>query len=799
MFSGPERRDRTDLKLAGALAGVVFLLLSIWAYPFPHPSSWAELAVAAGVRPADVVFPGLWRAFASVLFSFLPIKVATFALVIAGRLMVAADAALFYFLLTRFVPAMLRSAVRPHGWIRIARGILFLSALLFACSDSVWRAGQIATQTSFNLFLLLSCLALFAHFLRTGSLRIAHVCLVCLGALSAETSGGLLLTAFCAFVVYVRLNRASDPAQPLMNPLVLERSKWGMTAVFGAGFFATVLLNLASFIIREGMVSGDLSYIELPVAYVVRYWELLSGAATPAGWSFLSLTTLGPFLMAVAMAGRATDEDAFLQYRTGLLILLAAILSLSQLSALPVLWAWTWIPSAPAVRGEFLKCGSAAFAAAAFALSMVVLAMDLYCRNHRRIALQRFPEAFENSPVGSRRLKLLDFMRSMRRPLLIVAPVVLLLLTVPARVQSRERTMLGILRDYVAETLSEAGDAKYLFTDGSSDAVLALGAAARKMDLRVVSMMSDKKPRASYIRARGVEDEEDRLLLESSASDALRTWVYEKPSRLKECALQLGFEFWKRGVGSGGTTNAHPVCSGVLGRPGMEQSAAAEGRMAARKLAERIFDAHVGRFRASRCPDWLLREQFAFAEWRIARMARMYAEELDRAGETAKAVESTKFADKLDDCNPTVSRLRRNMDWFHKQKGPMLTPREGLRLALQRADFQMARRYAIPILNADPDEPNANFGMGMSYLLEQQYARAELHFRRCFVRNPAEPAVWNNLAIALYRSDKLDEANRAVTRALELLPDSPAVKQTAEEIRTAIARRDESRAIREAR
>ena len=85
----------------------------------------------------------------------------------------------------------------------------------------------------------------------------------------------------------------------------------------------------------------------------------------------------------------------------------------------------------------------------------------------------------------------------------------------------------------------------------------------------------------------------------------------------------------------------------------------------------------------------------------------------------------------------------------------------------------------------------------MSYLLEQQYARAEHHFRRCFVRNPAEPAVWNNLAIALYRSGKLDEANRAAERALELLPDSPAVKQTADEIRAAVESRAATQAIKE--
>ena len=797
-FQGPDMRDRANLKLAGILAGVVFILLSIWPYPFPHPSSWSELAVASGVRPAESVFPGLWRAFAAGLFALLPAKVAVMALAVAGRVMAAANAALFFLLLCRFVPAMLGAGIRPFRWIRIARGIMFLSALVFACSDAAWRAGQLASQTTFNLFLLLSCLALFARFLRTGSMRLAYFCLVVLGVMSAETPAGLLLTAVCVALAYFVLFYSVN-SMPLANPLVMERSKWSMTAVFGAGFLLTVLANLLTFITMEGVASNDLSYLELPVTYAVRYWELVSGAASPAGWGFLVVTSFGPFLMAVTMSRRATDEDSFLQYRTGLLFLLVMVVSLSQLSALPTLWSWTWISSAPAVRGEFLLCVSSAFAAAAFALSTVVLAMDIYCRNHRRIALQRFPEAFEQDSMSGRRLKLLDLMRSMRRPLLVLAPVLLLVATVPARIQSRERAMLGIVRDYVAETLAEAGDAKYIFTDGSADSILALCALSRKMDLRVVSMMSDKKPYASYVRSRGVADEEDRILLESSASDALRTWVYEKPVRLKDCALQLGFEFWKRGVNSGGTTNAPPVCSGLLGRPDMPQDAAEAGRAAARDLAARILDAYHGRLRAGRCPDHMLREQFAFVEWRIARMARMRAEELDRAGETARAMETVKFADSVDECNPTVLRLRRNMDWLHKQKGTMLTPREGLRVSLQRADFQMARRYAIPILNADPDDPNANFGMGMSYLLEQQYARAELHFRRCFVRNPAEPAVWNNLAIALYRSGKLEEANRAVTRALELLPDSPAVKQTADEIRAEIARREEARAIREVR
>ena len=99
MFSvGPvAKEDRVDLLLAGVLAGVVFLLTSIWAYPFPHPSAWADLAVAAGVRPAEHVFPGLWRAFASALFAVAPVNAATFALELAGRLLAAANAALFFY------------------------------------------------------------------------------------------------------------------------------------------------------------------------------------------------------------------------------------------------------------------------------------------------------------------------------------------------------------------------------------------------------------------------------------------------------------------------------------------------------------------------------------------------------------------------------------------------------------------------------------------------------------------------------------------------------------------------------
>ena len=114
-----------------------------------------------------------------------------------------------------------------------------------------------------------------------------------------------------------------------------------------------------------------------------------------------------------------------------------------------------------------------------------------------------------------------------------------------------------------------------------------------------------------------------------------------------------------------------------------------------------------------------------------------------------------------------------------------VTPREGLQLALVRADFALARRYAEPILEAVPEDPNANFAMGMSYYVQKQYARSEEFLKRCLVKNAKEPAVWNNLAMIMLKTGRIDEAEQHAKKALELIPDSAEVKDTLKQIREA--------------
>ena len=102
--------------------------------------------------------------------------------------------------------------------------------------------------------------------------------------------------------------------------------------------------------------------------------------------------------------------------------------------------------------------------------------------------------------------------------------------------------------------------------------------------------------------------------------------------------------------------------------------------------------------------------------------------------------------------------------------------------ALSRADFRLASYYAAPVLNADPNDVNANFGMAMNYYMTQQYALAEKHMGTCLRQNERQPAFWNNLAVIQMHLGRFGEARKNARRALELLPDSAEIKKTLSQI-----------------
>ena len=310
------------------------------------------------------------------------------------------------------------------------------------------------------------------------------------------------------------------------------------------------------------------------------------------------------------------------------------------------------------------------------------------------------------------------------------------------------------------------------------DAGVEVAAAVQGKLLRTLSMMSGGEPREVYIRERDALDAEDKDLLATGASDALRTWVRYRPERMADVAIQLGFELWRH------DKLPMPACGGFVAYPNgaPDGNWAQEGAASARSLANRLLALYENADPMG-VADRSLKSAFIFAQWRLARMCRMRADSLDKAKKTDEAMAESGLADQLDLKNEAFTQLRRQMDWVGLQKGARLTLREGLKLGLDRADFRMARTYAQQVLVSNPDDSAANFAIGMGYFVEEQYGRAEIYLKRSLASRPDEPAALNNLAIALMRQGRYAEAETNALHALRVMPGSSAVKKTVEAIR----------------
>ena len=284
-----------------------------------------------------------------------------------------------------------------------------------------------------------------------------------------------------------------------------------------------------------------------------------------------------------------------------------------------------------------------------------------------------------------------------------------------------------------------------------------------------------------YLRTRGAADASDREVLESGAADALRTWVRTRPDKAESYAVQIGFELWRR------DGRPMPECSGLVARPkGMSAEEAARGAAAGRALAKRLLALYGDGGpdgSPDAVPDHVLRDAFLFAQWRLAVIARHRANAYDGRGETELAMEETRIADALDKKNAALARIRDTMAWTNRRRLERMTAQEGLRAGLVRADFARARIFAQQVLAVDPDNPEANFALGMDFFVQRQYARAQAYLERCLERRPNDPAVLNNLAQCRLRQGDPKGALPYAERAQEILPDAPEIKYTVERIR----------------
>ncbi len=760
-----------DVLLAMLLAVVTFALQWLWEYPGIHPALWDQAAVATGVRPPVNIIPGFAIAISSIVYKLAGVEVGTFILRSAGH-GILAIAAMFVFMLFREILTFVmrsRPQISPRRTL-VMRIAALVGTFAFVSADPVWAAGQFFGETTLLLALTLAALEFFFAFLRKGTLKYSYMCAITLGLLMAETPAGIVLTILLIAMNFLVMKIFPNLESPFFKPALIEVGKWHMTFLLIASFCIGVAANCVSFKLHGGLVPLGESVGDLPLKYLLNYSARVTSAASGGGWILLLSVALGPLIISLVHFAAAADEEKFLAYPTGIVFLCCGALSLSQCASLPALWFWTYFE----VSSSYLLALATMMSALMVSLSVTILGVDSLCRDHRRIAVR----IYGNEDGGVDEMVMSPGLTERLRKFgIVVVPMALIAALLPGRVKSATRAMLALVRDVVEATVDEVDGAKFLFSDGNLDAAIEVEALARSQELYCVSLMG-LDPNAVWLRARGLTDAEDLLSFRFDGAMGLRSWIRDKPASLTNAAVQVGFDLWKR------DGKALPPIGGLVSRPaGGNEEARTNAVERARALAHRamdIYDRGIGS-----AVEKSVKRVFFDTEWRLARMCLYRAEFEDLSGDADAAMQDMELSRRLNERNDTFKVLMKANERRNEQMMRRLTPREGLQLALARADFTLGKIYAEAILDADLENPDANFALAMYYFNEQQLSRSEEFFKRCLIRNPEEPAVYNNLAIVQLRQGKLEAASLNVARALEIIPTSAEVLDTQKQIEEA--------------
>lgn len=730
-------RDWFLAGLAGLLSAAAIL---VWGIPGVDPAMWNELSVAAGLRPPLTIFPGFWRVFAGWAFAAFGVGGAIRLLTVVGAALGGVSVALVCLIVRQTLALLIRTG-RPYPvWSgRIAPFFAFVAALLFGISDPLSRIARVFSPSLLRFAAVLLVIHLSLRWFVAGSRWRLFPLVALMGLLAAETPFAFLLpVAFIGgyFLLWHGIVDGLFP-KPERLPEPDEMPKWRMFFLFLGSLALAACLNASVFVSLGGVEANGWGANDVYFRYAGGYWRVFAGAASIVGWVLGLVFGVLPLLVALRIFPMVSRDDRPMPFNLGVLLFLVGLLAVMQCGALPAARFWTFTKDIVLVQSGFLLAVFVVCSLTALALFGAAFAFEC-----QRTYL----------PEGERRPGIL--LRGLV-PCLTVVLVALALRTLPKPVETE---MQRIVDDAVRETVSECEGAKYVFTDGHLDPALELCAKERGQELYALNMMSGASAWECAVRSRPFAPETDDWKNAQMGIPALlRIWAGEKVGGMDAAAIQLGFEFWKR------ERKPLPAFSGMVAREkGLDAASAAAGIARAKALADRILALAPKMETADPSPS--LANAVSAVSWRLSRFARMR--------------EDAELANDLDASNTALKKMLSVIEQERQRTFLQMTPREGLQIALKRANFAEARRYAAAVLRANEDDAEANFAMGMGALTGNRYAEAERYLSRCLKARPNEPAVLNNLSIICRKLRRYKEAEDYARRALKILPDSPEVKQT---------------------
>lgn len=789
-----EQNRTVDWIIALLTGAVATVLLAVWPFDGVHPYAWEDTAVAAGLVPKGEMLPGLGVYLAHFLYRILPFDTALAAAGWVAKITVGVAAFLAYGIFSRML--VIVSAVGARDWTRRRLAIRVAAAtgaVAFACSDAMWHVGQGITGATSVVLLMLLAGWFFTRLLERASFMSAVMTLATLGLLAAETPiGWLVLVAFIFTAFRFLAHFQNDTWETFLEPVRLQKTKWSMTFVFLGAFIFGVLLECFMFAQADGLRAAGVTAGELPRMFIQSYCNL-SQAGSVVGIIMMITFVVVPLVLSLLMIVPAADEERFLPFKYSIAFFLCGLVAFLQLSPFSI--AWYWNASEAASVGRLLTVLGSLLSAMTLVWALFVLGIEIFCRDYEHIETVLFQELHDDDDededegegvgvsegVGEGE-EVVSVRLSFGRLAMALIPLVIAVIVVVGRRLPEDRRLQAVIHSFVKEVLDESEGVKYLFTDGSYDQLIRIEARLRGMAINPIRSIGGASARDAYIRQQGTPESqsEDRANLRTGGAAALLAWVNSQSPRLDETAAQLNFEYFGR------SRRLHPVNYGLLVRPsGGDEQRAAESVERCHALADEIIALQKdGTWRHAK--DESLKDRFLFAQFRLAVLCGKRANDLDPKGMTAQSLEELRLRDYLNAHNSSLTRLRKDDSLMRRLGSDELTPREGLEVAFKRGDFRMAGKYATPILMQYPNQPEANFAMGMGFYQEGQYSKAEMHLKAVLAERPNEPTVHNNLALVYLWTDRLDEAQAAVRKALELKPDQPEIQDTARMVKEAV-------------
>lgn len=787
MWSWLEDERKFNLSVAFALGFLVALLAAAFPFPALNPADWADAAAAAGLRPPANATGGYIRGIYAALFAKLTPDAAILTIRVSGWIAGGVIAMLAYYVILAFEGSWTPWISETKHGKTVVLAATAVPALAFCCTDSVWYAMQGFGSDALHLILALAATEMMLLFAERRLTRFAFLAMAFWSILAADCPAGLVGVLVLSVEVFlvVRGGAADDLSLRLANPLVRINIRRFLTLIFLALFLTGVWYECGA--LRElGGYAGITEWTESGDGFVQYARDIVMFFMTSASWQAWVLifsVVVAPMVVARIFRDTSLQDETFIPTNVIVAYMVIGVVTASQLTGIRSLRFANWFDT---VRfgSTLVHALVTMMSAVTLSWTMLILGAAVVLKRPFVIARFRFDDA--NDKYGRTALRIMEIARRYSVPVAAAVPVVLVLSILPFRYEGTLRGMLGVIDDYLKETVDECPGVNRLFTDGSLDTGLELEAFRRGGRLYTASLMGGSHLRELALRNRGLTAEDDLKASKMASEYLLRMWVHDVPERLADSGFQLALELWRSKK-----ADEQPLIFGTVALPASrrcdstsaDQSAAAER---ARALADRIIALY-----ADGDPDASgtrrIQELFRFVQWRVAQFCFHRSRVVGREQGMEAVAREQDLGDRLQSFNKSFRELERTLGRAGESRSTLLTPREGLRFALQKANFRQAAMFAQSIIIAEPDNPQANFALGMDYFLSHDYARAEPYLKHCLESRPDDPAVLNNLAVVYLRLYRFEDAEKYAQAALKRLPNSPEIKRTLESIRKAAA------------